>query len=215
MIMYLVKKSFVLIMSSMFGLSAYADVDLNKLQKVDSTNQSKCVEFYLSKSSIYCSTEALSPGQQKVDSQKYEKLNLVFDNRVWKPIFTEDKGDIVTVEYIPADQTVNNWQELVTTQYIPNLPNNVTLKDFVDLEIQFLKADVKKVETKTLDDQPDTYIFEFTILEPQNEQQHEIQYLRKQGNSMYITHYVVRNANMDEKVKNEWIERFKSATIRQ
>lgn len=209
------KKYLYLLLGSILGLPAFADIDLNQLQKVDDTNKSKCGEYYVYKSETYCSTQPLRPGQPKVDASQYERINIVFDDRVWKPIFTEDKGDIVTVEYIPASQTINNWTDLVTTQYIPNIPNNVTLKDFVDLEIQFLKADVKKVETKTLEDTGDSYVFEFTILEPKNEQQHEIQYLRKQGNSLYIMHYVTRSANMGDKVKQDWLQRFKSSAIRQ
>lgn len=213
--MRLIKNYLVVLIGSFLGFPALADIDVSKLQKVEGSDKSKCVEFYIYKSEMYCSTTPLAPGQTKVDSSQYERLNIVFDDRAWKPIFTEDKGDIVTVEYIPASQNVNNWQDLVTTQYIPNIPSNVTLKDFVDLEVQFLKADVKKVETKIIEDKGDSYVFEFTILEPQNELQHEVQYLRKQGNSLYIMHYVTRGANMGDKIKNDWIERFKSSSIRQ
>jgi hypothetical protein len=213
--MSVIKNSLSIVIASIIGFPALAEVDLTKLHKVDGTHKAKCTEFYLHKSDIYCSQETLSPGNKTVDSEQYEKVNIVFDDKVWKPIFTEDKGDIVTVEYIPASQTANNWKELITTQYVPNVPQNVTLKDFVDLEIQFLKADVKKVDTKIIEDKGDSLLFEFTILEPKNEQQHEVQYLRKQGHSLYIIHYVIRSENMSDSVKNAWIERFKASTIKQ
>lgn len=118
---------------------ANAEQDISKLLKVDSNNKSKCVEYYLFKNELFCSEKAISEQGNKIDLEKYEKLKIVFDDRIWKPITSQSKDNISTVEYIPEDSDANSFNELLTSQYIPNLPSHISPKDFADLEIKFLK----------------------------------------------------------------------------
>jgi len=192
---------------------ANAEQDISKLLKVDSNNKSKCVEYYLFKNELFCSEKAISEQGNKIDLEKYEKLKIVFDDRIWKPITSQSKDNISTVEYIPEDSDANSFNELLTSQYIPNLPSHISPKDFADLEIKFLKKDSPKLTYKFIEEKPNEVIFEFVILEPQSEQQHEIQYIRKKGKDLYVLHYVKSGKNMGETTKEKWINRMKQSTI--
>lgn len=192
---------------------ANAEQDISKLLKVDSNNKSKCVEYYLFKNELFCSEKAISEQGNKIDLEKYEKLKIVFDDRIWKPITSQSKDNISTVEYIPEDSDANSFNELLTSQYIPNLPSHISPKDFADLEIKFLKKDSPKLTYKFIEEKPHEVIFEFVILEPQSEQQHEIQYIRKKGKDLYVLHYVKGGKNMGETTKEKWINRMKQSTI--
>ncbi len=199
----------------LMGQMACAEPDITKLLKVDSNNKSKCAEYYIFKNELFCSEKTTSEPENhnKINLEKYEKLKIVFDDRTWKPITSESKDNISTVEYIPADADANTSNELLTSQYVPNLPSHISPKDFADLEIKFLKKDSPKLTYKFIEEKPHEVIFEFAILEPESQQQHEIQYIRKKGTALYVLHYVKSGKNMGDTTKEEWIKRMKQSTI--
>lgn len=46
---------------------------------------------------------------------------------------------MVTIEYLPAGERLDHWQELVTTQYFPELQKQATLKQFSNVIMENLK----------------------------------------------------------------------------
>ncbi|WP_133138975.1 hypothetical protein [Legionella genomosp. 1] len=192
-----------------------ATVKPEDLIKVDKGNTSQCVEYYTYQDGLYCSSKILNP-EVKVDPEivRSEQQNLVFDNRVWQAAWGKKDSVMVTIEYLPAGERLDHWQELVTTQYFPELQKQASLKQFSNVIMENLKK-IANPEITILEETPDQIIFEFRIKEPSNSVQDEIQKIVRTDNGFYVLHYVYRSADMGQERRALWLENLKKSSIKQ
>lgn len=189
-----------------------AAIDPSTLIKVDKANNPKCVEYYNYQGSIYCSTKALN-SKTTVDPnlRNYEKQQLVFDDRLWQPAWGKNSEEITTIEYVPAGDDVENWQELVTSQFMPGLQNQITAPQYVDSIIEQLKNSGLNAKINIIESNPDQVLFEFHILSPENLKQDEIQLITKGTDGFYILHYAYKKSDMGDKNREKWIKILKES----
>lgn len=190
-----------------FPLQAEMEFNPDTMIKVDKNNKANCVEYYNYKGELYCSTTANRLKQTPTDYAGYEQQTIVFDDRPWNPAWGQKTDAITTVEYIPEGDKIKNWHELVTSQYIPNMPKSVTPKKFSEEVIKYLKDSGLDPTVNIISETPNRVLFEFQVLEPENLKQHELQLISKGSNGMYVLHYVIKEAPMDEQRRTQWIER--------
>lgn len=183
------------------------------LIKVTDQNNPKCVEYVTYKGDMYCSLKALDKTVVDPKILSFEKQNIVFDNRPWKAAWGKQTPEISTVEYIPVEDNINDWKELVTTQFIPG-SNIMTPAQFGDHFVDDLKKSGFVFTFKTVVNQPDMLIFEFKIDKPSNLQQDEILKVQKDKDGLYIIHYVIKQANMSEENRAKWVDNLKKSTIK-
>src|SRR5688500_18976173 len=94
-------------------------IDPSELIKVTDQTNPACVEYYNLQGDMYCSTRALS-SPVKVNLAD-EKQKIIFDNRPWQAVWSQKTPAITTIEYVPAGDDINNWKELITSQFIPGI----------------------------------------------------------------------------------------------
>lgn len=194
-------------------------IDPASLIKVTPNANPKCVDYYIYNNALYCSTTGHNP--QPVDPQiKYlEKLNIEFDDRPWKLAWgkKEIKNNEVlatTIEYIPNGEDIENWNELITSQFFPGLQKKVTPKQFAEFYVQQLKDTGYKSIVTFHEDTPEQVIFEYRIEAPENQKQDEMQMITADDKGMYILHYVIKKADMGQKNRDKWIKNLKESTIK-
>ena len=197
-----------------YSLEANSAVDLSTLIKVTKENNPKCVEYYNYMGSVYCSTTAQNP--QPVDPQlkNYEKQNIVFDDRVWQPAWGQQSEEITAIEYVPSGDNVEQWHELVTSQFIPGLEDSITAIQYADSVIQQLKKSGLQSKISILEKTPDHVLLEFHILAPENLKQDELQLITRGSDGFYILHYAIKKEDMGEKNRAKWIENLKNSKIK-
>jgi len=184
------------------------------LVEVKSDMKEKCVEYYTKNNVLYCSTKALQSSAQTEDLSKLERQNIVFDERPWKYAWGKKADNIVTIEYVPLGDDINNWKELITSQYVTQIPPNVNPRSFAEIIVKELKSKGFYPVVTYHKVTPDEVIFEFRIEKPESQTQDEIQVIRKEEDGFYIIHYVVKQFDMGTENRNKWINNFDKSSVR-
>lgn len=192
----------------------FASINPSDLIKVDGQSKARCVEYYSYKGEPYCSTKPLDTKPVDPAIKEYETQNIVFDGRPWQAAWGKKTPQLVTVEYVPMGEDINNWNELVTSQFFPGLQNKTTPKDFADLVIKSMKDGGYKPTVIFFKIQPDMTFFEFKIDEPESQAQDELQVIRKGKDGFYVLHYVIRNSDMGTINRRLWVENLLNSSIK-
>lgn len=191
-----------------------AQPSLSNLIKVAPNNNSKCIEYYFYKNELYCSTTAFS--KEPVDPHliQSEKLNIQFDDRPWRLGWGKVTSNFNSLEYVPADENINQWNELITSQFFPDLQNKITPKKFADLFVQNLKDQGYKPIVSFLKDTKNQVIFEYRIEQPENQIQDELQMVTSNNKGLYVLHYVIKKFDMGQKNRDKWVQNLANSTIK-
>ncbi|CDZ78171.1 hypothetical protein BN59_02479 [Legionella massiliensis] len=194
--------------------NALAAIDPYRLVKVTNDNNPQCVEYFTYKDGLYCSTST-NPDSVAVDPKikDYETQKIVFDDRPWQAVWGKDGNDITTVEYIPAGDKIDQWHELVTSQFIPGLQNKTTPKDFAETMIKQMHDSGFNPTINMIKETADQVIFEFRISSPANLKQNEIQIITKGKKGFYILHYVIKESDMGQANREKWLQNLQKSKI--
>ncbi len=196
------------------SLTATAAVDTSKLIKVTPQNTTNCVEYYHYKRELYCST--LAQNTQPVDAslKDQEKLEIVFDDRPWQLAWGKQTPEITTIEYVPNGDNINDWHELVTSQFFPGLQEKTTPLQYSEAVIQNIKEAGFYPIVKFFEKSKAQVIFEFRIESPDNQKQDELQLVRSDDKGIYVLHYVIKKADMGQEKREAWLQNLKSSNIK-
>jgi hypothetical protein len=102
---------------------------------------------------------------------------------------------------------------LITTQFIPGL-TNITPDQFGNRFFDNLKKSKVTFTIQLIENKPNRLIFEFKVSKPSNLKQDEIQKVVKGKDGMYILHYAIKKADMDEATRQKWIDNIKKSSIK-
>lgn len=188
-----------------------APFSLNNLVKVTPENDTQCVQYYFYKGALYC--DATKTDMQTVDPEikNYEKLKIVFDDRPWQIAWGNKNSMGTTIEYIPAGDNINDWHELVTSQFFPGLQKRMTLKQFANTMVENVKSLGYQPIVNYLEDTEDRLILEIRIEKPQNQAQDELEMFLKDDQGIYLLHYVIKKSDMGKENKEKWIKNLKNS----
>lgn len=212
--MKLTRKIFLSISLPLMMTNAYSALSLDDLEKVTSENNPKCVEYYYTDGQTYCSLKPFLKTQVDPALRENERLNIEFDNRIWQPIWGKKTDNITTIEYIVNGDDIDNWKELITSQYLPGMDKKISFKQYAAaMEGQMKQADLSP-EFIIHEETPNYIILEFKLKAPSNLVQDELQYVTKDSNGFYVFHYAIKKPNMDARARKEWIKRMKKITIK-
>lgn len=195
--------------------SEASTIDPAGLIKVTPNNNVKCVDYYNYKGELYCSTTGQNPQPVDPHLKEFEKLKIVFDDRPWQIGWGKKEPTVTMIEYIPNGEDIEHWNELITSQFFPELHNNITPKQFADLFVEKLKDQGYKPIVTFFEDTPDQVIYEYRIEQPENQMQDEMQMITVDNKGLYILHYVIKKADMGQKNREKWFHNLKNSMIKQ
>lgn len=188
--------------------------DITNLTKVTSANNPHCVEYYNYQGSLYCSTKHLNGKPIDPTIKDTETQTIVFDDRPWQAAWGQNKDSLTTIEYVPMGENIDQWNELVTSQFFAGLQNKISPQEFAAIEIKNLHDSGFKPIINTIANTQDNYIFEFRIKSPTNQIQDEIQKITRGQNGIYVLHYVIKVSDMGKKNRDLWISNLSKSTIK-
>ncbi|AHE68052.1 hypothetical protein [Legionella oakridgensis] len=183
--------------------------------KVSKENNPQCVEYYNYKGDVYCRLKAATVKPLAVNVWQDERQNIVFDERAWVAAWGKKTPAIITIEYIPQGETIHDWNELVTTQFLPGIQEKLTLKEFFASVVNTLKNTGLNPSIHLLSQTPTDVIFEFRIDSPPNLAQDEIQKITQGKEGFYILHYVIKQPDMGEQHREKWLRIIQSSVIKE
>lgn len=198
-------------------INCYAESAMTTLPsgvvKVNKENNPHCVEYLLFKGEMYCSAVPLEKKTVNAELISYENQKIQFDQRIWKAAWGKKNNAIATVEYLPAGDNIDNWHELVTSQYIPGL-KDTSPGAFMQHFINNLKKSNLTYSFSTLEKHPGYILFEFKVIAPSNLQQNELLKITRGKDGLYLIHYAVSKPEMTQEERNKWISNLKKSTIK-
>jgi len=185
--------------------AGYAEVDPANLIKVTPETNPSCVEYFKVKddNQMYCSTKLLK--SPPVPNITQEHQNIVFDERQWVAASGQNTPMMDIVEYVPAGVNIANWNELVTSQFIPDPQNKASVKWYVDFYSQDIKKTGVSLVFHIIKETPQEIIFEFRIVSPSNQIQDELQKVVKAPGGLYILRYTIKQADMGQENRAKWL----------
>lgn len=188
--------------------------DSSQLIKVTPDITQKCVEYFSYQGEAYCSTTALTNQSVEPNLQATDRQNIVFDERPWQAVWGKDTPAITTIEYVPAGDDINNWSELLTSQYIPQLDKKLSAKDYYNLYAAKLKETKLNAVIKVHKESPDEIIFEFRITSPANMEQDELEKIVTTDKEIYILYYIVKKGDMGSEDRDKWLKNLEDSSVK-
>lgn len=207
------KKWLPIVFITLPGLTQAAPLPAD-LVKVTGEIQQKCIEYYTYQGTLYCSTKVLNKAPLDPHIHEYETQNINFDHRVWQAAWGKKDAHSTTVEYVPMGDDINQWHELITSQYFSPILDNLTPKVYSQKAMERLQEAGYKPILTYHQEKDNQVIFEFRITEPENQAQDELQMVTVHNHAFYVLHYVIKKADMGEANRNKWLTNLKKSTIK-
>jgi len=189
-------------------------LDVTELVEVTQRNKAQCIEYFEVKGKTYCSTKPLLDTAIRKEIADTETFKLNLNNHQWKVGWSDIKPELVTIEYLRRGQSIHDWKELITTQFFPGYPTQITPKMIV---LKFLNSLQQKGFSPAVNFYTESnheIIFEFQIFSPDAQAQDEIQKVIRTPKGIHIVHYVVKQADMGEKEREKWLSFIKATEIK-
>lgn len=203
------------VFACLLSVNAYAeDIDTSKLIKVDSQNHEKCIEYYNYNKELYCSTTKLNDEELNPNLKDDEKLAIVFDQRPWRLAWGKQDSSITTLEYVANNEPVEHWNELITSQFFPDIQDKATLKEFAETFIDNFKKNGFDPVVNFREESDNRIIFELQISQPENQIQDILVLMLKDDKGVYVLQYAVKKLDMGKTARNLWVDNFKQTKIR-
>lgn len=193
----------------------FSAVDSSDLIKVTPNIKQNCVEYYSYHGSLYCSTKRLNTESIDPEIKNHETQIIVFDDRPWQAVWGKRTDDQTIIEYIPKGDNIDNWNELVTSDFFSGLQTKLsTAKEFADIQMANLKKMGFDPIITVIKDTKSTYLFEFRIESPTEQAQDEIQKITVGNDGVYVLHYAIKKSDMDKKNRELWVSNLSKSTIK-
>lgn len=192
----------------------YAAIKPEDLVKVTPKNNPVCVEYFNYRNAMYCSTTPKETKPVDPNIKALEKQNIAFDDRPWQAAWGQETPSITSVEYVPRGDNIDQWHELITSEYIPDPQNRVSPKQFSEASLQGIKEAGFSPIIKIIKDTPDQIVLEFRIESPSNQAQDELQIISKGKDALYAVHYTIKVADMEQKNRDKWLRNLLNSRIK-
>lgn len=126
------------------------------------------------------------------------------DGRSWKVGHEDQNAQASITEYVLDNENTQNWTELVTVHYFKDL--EVTPKTYWGLFVEELKKNAggHKVETKIINEEPNSLFGEWWIQDGANTDQHEWIRIFTKGRDLAILRYTTKNMKDVEANRKKW-----------
>lgn len=146
-----------------------------------------------------------------------ESAKPVFDNREWELGWTIEqeanapKNGQIYEEYVLKGETVQNWSELVTIQFFPDLNKKTTLENFEALNKKELSKTCPSVKWRSLSNTEDERIWEWDVKDCKAAaDQSDLTRIVKTDKGVFVFHYGIKKSPMPEDKKKEWEKNLKA-----
>lgn len=121
-------------------------------------------------------------------------------------------------EFIPPNETIENWSKLFTIQYVAGA--NPNLENFVTAQMNNTKKKCADLTWSVIEQSNNSFLYEWNTKSCSGNNsniytaQHVITRHINGNDGMHIVSYAEKTKNISEATRSQWIERLKKANIR-
>src|SRR5215813_5028757 len=143
-----------------------------------------------------------------------ERAQPEFDHRHWKLGWSRNNGEAIFEEYVLEGETVENWSELITSQFYPGLQKVTNPDLFEGGKRAYLSLVCPEIVWKSLYQTPGERMWEWSIQGCQGQQdQSEIARLVRTQQGFHILHYAIKKVPLYDNIRQLWINKLKAFKI--
>jgi hypothetical protein len=134
------------------------------------------------------------------------------DGRNWKVGNESANEQMKIVQYVPENESIDNWNELMTLHYVKDI--QIDPKKYFELFIDQLKkiAPQSKISSHIIKETPTSLFGEWWIQEKSENDQHEWIQIFADGHNLAIIRYTTKNVDDIEKNRKKWEDIIGSST---
>lgn len=203
---------FFLILSLVLSLASAADIPYG-VYSVNLINKPKCVEFYYNKDKLYCSPIAQTIKPIDPAILNYEKFNISLDDRFWVVAWGVRENFSSALKYIPKDDVLDHWSEMITSEYLPGLQSTISPRQYFNRVIESITNAGYHPIIIITKETPDEVIAEFQV-KSANVNQDELQRIIKTDDGFYDLHYATRTSDMGSDARTKWLSNLQKSTLK-
>lgn len=132
----------------------------------------------------------------------------------WKVGYRTMNATNALTEYVTAEETVQNYKQLFSTQRLFKLGEQISARDMMNRMKATLEKTHQIEEWKVLRDSDDDILFEWSVAkQKQTPSQHEISRVIKGKRDMHRLAFVTRNSQLSEENRSKWIKEIEAAKL--
>ncbi len=139
-----------------------------------------------------------------------ETVEAAFDGRTWKlgsQNYNQEKKATMKM-FVPEDQTVESWYELMTLQFFEGLQEKLTIDQFLQKMQGGLKAACPSLKWNTISQEQGEAVYMWSIKGCQSQpDQTEITRVVAGREGMHIWHYAAKDPDLELGKQKEWVDR--------
>jgi hypothetical protein len=182
-----------------------------QVQPVKASNGQKCTEFYTINNQFYCANKAVASKPSLQAALANESNKFSFDGREWKLDWWNQNAKQPMLEYVLKSETVDNWTEMVTSQFFPGLQSKFSPSQFMSITIEELTKRGFQPKVRIISQSPQSVLFEWQIVNHPVENQYELQKIVAEPHGLHLIHYASRPTVTQER-RTAWEKILSQAT---
>jgi hypothetical protein len=138
-----------------------------------------------------------------------------FDSRKWKSVSRVSNAQQRAVDYVPENETANQWTEMVSTQAMFGLDKKRSLEEWTKLQETKLRNTSTGTVTWNIISRGDTDLLYEWKLEKDHLRPNEQRIVRliRGADGIHVLRYTTRKVPMTEAQRTQWIELLKAAKV--
>lgn len=135
-----------------------------------------------------------------------ERLILSFDSREWVVGYQDPDSPGAIVQYVPAGQTIDAWQEMVTKRTYKGLQETTTVQQALEADRQRIDEECKDTTWRLIETSAVDVVYEVTRRScAEKEPAYEMGRLLVGDQALYQITYTADVDSISESKRDEWI----------
>ena len=175
------------------------------LRPANAKNPQQCVQYFEINGQTYCTNQASAETPDLKGALGTEKNVVGFDGRHWRLGWWNQQSSQPMLEYVVGSETVDNWKELVTSQFFPDLQKRLTPEQFMTAMMEEMVKRGFQAKLHIIAKSQDSILYEWKIDNTPAENQHELQRIFVGPNGLHVLHYCSR-PTMTEEHRAVWLK---------
>jgi len=139
--------------------------------------------------------------------QLSEQLRIEFDDRSWERVYRDAHEHRLIVQYVPSDQSAEDWQEMVMERAFKGLQETTTAEQAMAQDRKLIEGQCKSVEWNVVDEHPGSVLYETTHREcVERQPAYELGRFLVSSKALYQVTYRNKQANLPAAKRQQWID---------
>jgi len=134
-----------------------------------------------------------------------ERPQIQFDKRSWIVSYQGTTAEQVLIEFVPEGQGVESWSELLSTQFLIGMQQQMPIAEYVEKAKKTISAKCPAVRWKTLKQTEEGAMYEWGVDACKGiDDQSELTRVIRGAEGLHVLRYVIKRSPFPTDKRAEW-----------